>query len=381
MGSLAILVMHSGKWDDTNSYVDYTIEGVVFKEQSTFLDSYTTIAKQIGVDMNNKTLKIEYKVEESNKRMISQCKELGVLATVGENDCPDMIVVEPEDTNVAFVSIDTTWVISDESNKHVKVDQVYKEKSILKAVMERYAIKERFQYKTTRSNSTSYTMECYSKGCEWLMKASNINKSGMFRIRAFNRKHTCLLKDRVYSQRHVTSNLIGGIVKPKFVDHKRKYTPADIRKDVKIDLGVDVNYMLAWRAREKALKALRGTPAASYAKLPAYLYMMDITYPGPVVVVDGSHLRGPYNGTFVAASTTYGAGHIFPLAYGIIDSENDVAWTWFFEQLKEAYGERSNMCVVSDRNESIIKAVTNVYSNVPHYAYMRHLWNNVQKKV
>ena len=185
--------MHSGKWDDTNSYVDYTIEGVVFKEQSTFLDFYTTIAKQIGVDMINKTLKIEYKVEESNKRMvihndmgvrvyvmlkkanidfnkfpicitildscdrqISQYKEMGVLATVAENDCHDMIVVEPEDTNVAFVSIDTTWVISDESNKHVEVDQVYKDKSILKAVMERYAIKERFQYKTTRSNSIRY---------------------------------------------------------------------------------------------------------------------------------------------------------------------------------------------------------------------------------
>uniref|UniRef100_A0A0V0HS44 Putative ovule protein n=1 Tax=Solanum chacoense TaxID=4108 RepID=A0A0V0HS44_SOLCH len=28
----------------------------------------------------------------------------------------------------------------------------------------------------------------------------------------------------------------------------------------------------------------------------------------PVIVVDGSHLRGPYNGTFVAASTMDGAG-------------------------------------------------------------------------
>ncbi|XP_015068843.1 uncharacterized protein LOC107013445 [Solanum pennellii] len=278
-----------------------------------------------------------------------------VFATVAENDSHGMIVVESEETNVAFVSIDTTGVISDESNKHVEVDQVYRDRSILKAVMERYAIKERFQYKTARSNSISYTLECYSKGCEWLMKASNINKPGMFSIRAFNRKHTCPLKYRVYSQRHVTSNLIGGIVKPKFVDYKSKYTPADLKKDVKIDLGVDVNYMLAWRAKEKTLKSLRGTPAGSYAKLTAYLYMMDITYPGAVVVVDGSHLRGSYNGTFVAASTTEGAGHIFPLAYGIIDLESDAAWTWFFEQLKEAYGERSNMCVVSDRNESIIK--------------------------
>lgn len=123
-------------------------------------------------------------------------------------------------------------------------------------------------------------------------------------------------------------------MKPKLVDHKHKYTPSDIKKDFKIDLGVDVNYMLAWRAKEKALESLRGTPAGSYAKLHAYLYMMDITYPGShicmkksinneflylfvalnifirrfmhcraVVVVDGSHLREPYNGTFVATST------------------------------------------------------------------------------
>ena len=62
-------------------YVDYTIEGVVFKEQSTFLDFYTTIAKKICVDMNNKTLKIEYKVEESNKRMVIH-NDMGVRVYV-----------------------------------------------------------------------------------------------------------------------------------------------------------------------------------------------------------------------------------------------------------------------------------------------------------
>ena len=106
-------------------------------------------------------------------------------------------------------------------------------------------------------------------------------------------------------------------------------------------MGVDVNYSLAWRAREKALVSLRGTVAAFYSKLPTYLYMMNITYPSsyicqkkidkneflyvlialnsfiqdfehcrPVIVVDGSHLRGPYNGTFVAASTTDRAGMV-----------------------------------------------------------------------
>nr|XP_009599883.1 uncharacterized protein LOC104095443 [Nicotiana tomentosiformis] len=69
-----------------------------------------------------------------------------------------------------------------------------------------------------------------------------------------------------------------------------------------------------------------------------------------------------------------------PLAYGVVDSENDAAWSWFFEKFKEAYGERENMCIVSDRNKSIIKSVSRVYPTVPHFAYIWHLWNNVYKK-
>ncbi|XP_075109244.1 uncharacterized protein LOC142181030 [Nicotiana tabacum] len=99
-----------------------------------------------------------------------------------------------------------------------------------------------------------------------------------------------------------------------------------------------------------------------------------------IVVVDGSHLKSYYTGTFFSASMLDGAGHILPLAYGIIDSENDAAWTWFFEQFKIAYGDRGNMCIASDRNESIIKSVLRMYPDVPYFACIWHLWNNVYKK-
>lgn len=95
--------------------------------------------------------------------------------------------------------------------------------------------------------------------------------------------------------------------------------------------------MLAWRTKEKTLNSLCRTPSGSYNKLPAYLYMLDVTYPGShirlkktdegeslyvfvalhsfcrgfdhcryVVVVDGSHLRGPFNGKCLLASTMDG---------------------------------------------------------------------------
>lgn len=112
------------------------------------------------------------------------------------------------------------------------------------------------------------------------MKDSDTNKSGLFRITVFNAEYTCSLKDRVYSQRQVTNNLVGRIVKPKLIDHKRKYTPSNIKKkkDMKLDLGVDISYMLAWRAKERVLISLKGTPGGSYNKLPLYLYILGVLH-------------------------------------------------------------------------------------------------------
>ena len=60
--------------------------------------------------------------------------------------------------------------------------------------------------------------------------------------------------------------------------------------------------------------------------------------------------------------------------------KNYAASSLFFVQLRESCGERINLCVVSNRNESITKKVTQVYKNVTHYAYMWHFWGNVEKK-
>ena len=65
------------------------------------------------------------------------------------------------------------------------------------------------------------------------------------------------------------------------------------------------------------------------------------------------------------------------MAYGVVDTENDCSWTWFFKQFKHAFGDRKDMCVVSDRNESIMKSVRIVFPDVPHYACIWHLWKNV----
>ncbi|XP_070004604.1 uncharacterized protein [Nicotiana sylvestris] len=83
-------------------------------------------------------------------------------------------------------------------------------------------------------------------------------------------------------------------------------------------------------------------------------------------------------GIMLTTSTMDATGTILPLAYAVVDSENDASWKWFFEQFKQAYGERTSMCVVSDRNESILKAISIVYPGVPHYSCVWHIWTNIR---
>ncbi|XP_075087491.1 uncharacterized protein LOC107769006 [Nicotiana tabacum] len=71
---------------------------------------------------------------------------------------------------------------------------------------------------------------------------------------------------------------------------------------------------------------------------------------------------------------------ILPLAYAIVDKKNDASWGWFFERFKEAFGGRDDMCIVSNRNESIAKAASIVYPQVSHYVCIWHLWNHINDR-
>jgi len=77
--------------------------------------------------------------------------------------------------------------------------------------------------------------------------------------------------------------------------------------------------------------------------------------------VDGIFLKGKSHGTLLLATAQDGDNHLFPLAFSIVDYENDKSWNWFMVQLRHVYGVKEDLVFVSDRNLSIPKAVHNVF--------------------
>ncbi|KAM6541244.1 hypothetical protein CsatB_005691 [Cannabis sativa] len=287
--------------------------------------------------------------------------------------------------------------------------QLFKDKKMFKSGLCYYAMINNFQFRTKRSEPREYVVTCVDENCKWYVRASTFKHTDYFKVRKYVKEHTCSLEVIMEDHRQANCNVIGELIKTKFTTIKRVHTPNDIMKDMLDDYGVSMSYSKAWRSREKAIELVRGKTDESYQQLPMYLHMLKVANPGtitslttddkdrfkylylayahsikgwqhcrPIIVVDGTFMKSSYRGTLFTASTMDASNNIFPLAFGVGDSENDEAWEYFFTKLKETYGERKDLVIISDRHQSIENAVQTVYPNVFHGACIFHLLNNIK---
>ncbi|KAF3621087.1 Monothiol glutaredoxin-S1 [Capsicum annuum] len=63
-----------------------------------------------------------------------------------------------------------------------------------------------------------------------------------------------------------------------------------------------------------------------------------------------------YKGVMLSAVAHDTENHIFPIAFYVVDKENNASWTLFFQKLKSIVEDEPNLCVISDRHISIANA-------------------------
>lgn len=165
-----------------------------------------------------------------------------------------------------------------------------------------------------------------------------------------------------------------------------------------------MSYWKAWRAREIAMDNAMGSTMGSYALIQPYFKLLMETNPNSivsmeteadsqgverfkylffalhasiqgyaylrkVVVIDGTHLKTRYGGCLIAASAQDANFQVFPLAFAVVNSENDDAWTWFMHKLTAIVPDEPQLVFVSDRHSSIyasIRKVINCLQSIKH---------------
>lgn len=100
-------------------------------------------------------------------------------------------------------------------------------------------------------------------------------------------------------------------------------------------------------------------------------------YMRKVVVVDGTFLQGKYKGTLLTATAQDGNFQIFPIAFAVVDTENDESWEWFFKQLNCVIPDDEGLAIISDRHQSIGKAISTVYPKSSRGICTYHLYKNI----
>ncbi|XP_033134292.1 uncharacterized protein LOC117127751 [Brassica rapa] len=138
--------------------------------------------------------------------------------------------------------------------------------------------------------------------------------------------------------------------------------PQHITDAMKNMFGMTLDYTTSYRALLYAQILVRGSAEDGYSRLPSYLEQISLANPGSmtaieldsinrfkylfpsfgdqsfkyqrrVIVVDGTHLSRKYGGVMLVAAAQDGNFQIFPLAFGIVDAEDEPSWERFFTKL------------------------------------------------
>ncbi|CAA7057502.1 unnamed protein product [Microthlaspi erraticum] len=97
----------------------------------------------------------------------------------------------------------------------------------------------------------------------------------------------------------------------------------------------------------------------------------------PVISIDGTHLWGEYQGVLLTAVGQDANFQLFPLAYAVVDVEDEESWTWFLTKLEQILADSPTLTIVSDRHKAIPLAIKAAYPKATHVACIVHLARNV----
>ncbi|XP_013658058.2 uncharacterized protein LOC106362756 [Brassica napus] len=268
-------------------------------------------------------------------------------------------------------------------NDNIYVSQSFAGKDELVSKLKPVAMKCKFTFTAYKTPKTLYVAKCRVQGCGWKLRASVKHGPKTIWVTKYLKTHTCSVVDRMAQRKHYTPKYVARL----FIDRVGiidGLTTKHIDDEMREIFGMKLDYNTSYRALLSAQELVRGTTKDGYENLPFYLRQIEIsnlgtvtclendgenrfkylflslgaliagfTYLRGVIVVDGTHLCGKYEGVMLVAAAQDGNFQIFPLAFAIVDAENDDSWEWFFTKLRSCVSDEYALVTVASLSSDI----------------------------
>ncbi|XP_073292264.1 uncharacterized protein [Primulina huaijiensis] len=277
------------------------------------------------------------------------------------------------------------------------------------------AIAKHFEIQTVKSDKTRFTAKCASEECPWRVHAAKLPGVPTFTIRTIHSEHKCVgiahLGHQQASVQWVASSV------EKHLRENPHYQPKEILEEIHRVHGITLSYKQAWRGKERFMASLRGSFEEDYRLLPQYCNQIRQTNPGsmtsicvnpvdnsflrlfisyqasiygfvnaccPLIGLDKTVLKNKYLGTMLFATGFDGDGMLFPLAFGVVDEDNDENWMWFLSELHNLLETNTEnmprITILSNRQKHIVEAVESNFPTAFHGFCMLHLSESFRKE-
>ncbi|KAI3510380.1 hypothetical protein L1887_17323 [Cichorium endivia] len=320
-----------------------------------------------------------------------------------------------------------------ESENKIRLGMQFESKLQVKKAVTLWSINQNREFKVYESKNSKWVAKCKTLGdegessssmhhtppCQWYIRAIKKKSHNMWQITRWVDAHNCFGSCIGNNNRNLNSATIASYILHS-IRKDVAYPVKHIQADIKNSLNVDVSYGKAWHGRRKAIETIYGTWESNFAELPKYIAALQSSNPDtvvkwfhnpnstsqvaifkyifwafgpainafhlcrPVISVDGTHLKGSYKGKMLVAVSEDANNNILPVAYAIVDEETVHSWCWFFDQFRHFVAQNRQLCVISDRHQGIIHAMTNLQEWKEPLAYhrfcLRHIRSNLMKR-
>ncbi|KAE8678482.1 hypothetical protein F3Y22_tig00111409pilonHSYRG00347 [Hibiscus syriacus] len=97
-----------------------------------------------------------------------------------------------------------------------------------------------------------------------------------------------------------------------------------------------------------------------------------------IICLDRCHLKGYYGGLLLAVVGVDANDSIYPIAFAVVENENQSSWCWFLELLGNDLELNNShiLTFMTDRQKGLIEDVEKLYPNVEHRTCVRFLYSN-----
>lgn len=295
------------------------------------------------------------------------------------------------------------------------VGQEFPDVKAFRSAIKEAAIAQHFELRIVKSDLIRYFAKCATEGCPWRIRAVKLPNAPTFTIRSIETTHTC---GNIAQNGHHQASVdwVVNFIEERLRDNIN-YKPKDILHDIHKQYGITIPYKQAWRAKERGLAAIYGSSEEAYCLLPLYCEQIKKSNPGsiaevftagsdnrfhrlfvsfyasihgflngclPIVGLGGIHLKSKYLGTLLSATSVDPDGGLFPIAFGVVDVENDESWMWFLSELHKALEVHSEkipqLTFLLDGQKGIADSVKRKFPSSSHVFCMRHLSESIGKE-